>query len=180
MPVSLTDRFTTAVTFALEHHRHQRRKLPDVPYASHLFAVAAIVLEDGGSEDAAIAGLLHDTIEDCGVTAEELRSRFGDRVAEIVVACTECGETWTSRKRYYLDHIAELDPDAIRVSLADKLHNLRSVCHHLDRDGDRVWQHFGAPPAQIRQFYRDASAIYRQTSTGIAFREFEQYVSKLG
>ena len=179
-PVNLTDQFITAIAFALEHHRHQRRKLPDVPYASHLLAVAAIVIEDGGSEAAAIAGLLHDTIEDCGVTAEELRSQFGARVADIVVACTECGDTWINRKRYYLDRIAELDPDGLRVSLADKLHNLRSLCHHLDRDGHRVWQYFGAPPAQIKQFYSDALEIYRQTFTSIAFQEFERYVIQLG
>jgi len=87
----LSTRFTTALMLAAELHATQRRKKDDrdIPYVSHLLAVAALVLEDGGSEDEAIAGLLHDAIEDQGLTPERVEDEFGPEVARIVVACSD-------------------------------------------------------------------------------------------
>jgi HD domain len=62
----LTERFDTALSFASKLHRLQVRKGTEIPYLGHLLAVAALVIEDGGSEDEAIAALLHDAIEDQG------------------------------------------------------------------------------------------------------------------
>ncbi len=75
--------------FALAAHDGQLRKGTQIPYASHLLAVASIFIDYGGDEDEAIAALLHDCIEDCGVGPEEIRARFGDEVADIVVACSD-------------------------------------------------------------------------------------------
>src|SRR5579859_6641638 len=89
--MKLTSRFEEALLFATQLHAEQRRKGSDVPYIAHLLAVASIVLENGGNEDEAIAGLLHDAIEDQGgiATREEIRRRFGDTVVEIVNGCTD-------------------------------------------------------------------------------------------
>ena len=87
---ALTDRFTRAVDYARVAHADQVRKGTDIPYLTHLLGVAVLVIEHGGSEDQAIAGLLHDTIEDCGQAHEAIiRATFGDKVADIVVACTD-------------------------------------------------------------------------------------------
>ena len=82
MPTHLTSRFEKALVFASQLHREQRRKGSDVPYVSHLLAVAALVIEHGGDEDEAIAALLHDAIEDQGgLTARDgILRRFGERV----------------------------------------------------------------------------------------------------
>ena len=89
--ITLTDRFDRALLYATHVHGGQVRKKTSIPYVAHLLAVAATVLEYGGSEDMAIAGLLHDAVEDQGGEARlaDIRNRFGDRVAAIVRACFE-------------------------------------------------------------------------------------------
>lgn len=84
-------RFSDALALANELHAAQRRKGTEIPYIAHLLAVAALVLEAGGDEDTAIAGLLHDAVEDQGgrATLDRIRLRFGDRVAEIVASDAE-------------------------------------------------------------------------------------------
>src|SRR5512139_3145691 len=87
----LTRRFEDALVYATQAHAGQRRKKTAVPYVAHLLAVCALVLEDGGDEDEAIAALLHDVVEDQGGSsrAADVRRRFGDRVADMVVACSD-------------------------------------------------------------------------------------------
>jgi (p)ppGpp synthase/HD superfamily hydrolase len=86
----LTDRFTRAVDYARIAHAGQVRKGTDIPYITHLLGVAALVIEHGGTEDQAIAGLLHDCIEDCGEEHDaRIRAEFGETVARIVRACTD-------------------------------------------------------------------------------------------
>jgi hypothetical protein len=85
----LTERFARAVDYARIAHAGQTRKGTDIPYLTHLLSVASLVIEFGGSEDQAIAGLLHDTIEDCGEAHEPIsRPEFGDAMADIVVAAS--------------------------------------------------------------------------------------------
>lgn len=82
----LTRRFNDALVYAVELHAMQVRKGTSIPYIAHLVGVTALVLEDGGDEDEAIAALLHDAVEDQGgrPTLEEIRRRFGGRAAAIV------------------------------------------------------------------------------------------------
>jgi (p)ppGpp synthase/HD superfamily hydrolase len=90
----LTDRFDRALLYATHVHGGQVRKGTSTPYIAHLLAVAATVLEYGGDEDLAIAALLHDSVEDQGGKArlEDVRNRFGERVARVVEAC--CHQKW--------------------------------------------------------------------------------------
>src|SRR5918999_255035 len=88
--VVLGSRFDEALLYASTAHRQQARKGGPVPYISHLLGVASIVLAHGGTEDQAIAALLHDTVEDCGVNHEPvIEQRFGSAVLEIVLACPD-------------------------------------------------------------------------------------------
>lgn len=143
----LTDRFTRAVDYARIGHAAQVRKGTTIPYLTHLLGVAALVIEHGGSEDQAIAGLLHDLIEDCGEHHEAIiRAMFGDPVADIVVACTDGtaagkGEhatpeakraDWLRRKQAYLQHLAEADDAVLLVSACDKLHNAMAIVRDLE------------------------------------------------
>ena len=83
--------FTGALRLASATHGHQRRPGTGIPYVAHLLVVTGLVLEHGGDEDEAIAALLHDAVEDGGGAAllDELRERFGPRVAEVVEACSD-------------------------------------------------------------------------------------------
>jgi (p)ppGpp synthase/HD superfamily hydrolase len=160
-------RFSDAFALTHELHRAQVRKGTDIPYVSHLMAVAAIVIEHGGDEDEAIAALLHDAVEDCGglPVAERIRAAFGDRVANLVlelsdsVADTRDDTTdkadWQTRKRTYLAHLATASPAALRISAADKLHNLRSIVADLRREGEALWARFNAGRDDQRWYYHE-------------------------
>src|SRR5690606_29786959 len=117
---------------AMELHHWQTRKGTDIPYVTHLWAVAALVGEYGGDEEQVIAALLHDAIEDQGdkMTFEQIRERFGKTVVDIVRGCTDA-ETipkppWKIRKQHYLAHLTTGSPHVKLVSAADKLHNARA------------------------------------------------------
>src|SRR3974390_1735933 len=105
----LTDRFDRALLYATHVHGGQARKGTSIPYIAHLLAVSATILEYAGSEDMAIAGLLHDAVEDQGGEPRlmDIRNRFGDRVADIVRSCSDSvvntsarqqKENWRTRK----------------------------------------------------------------------------------
>ena len=122
-----------AVEAALRWHGGQQRKGKGVPYIGHLLGVASLVLDFGGTMDQAIAGLLHDTLEDTPATVEDL-AVFGEDVVRIVIACTDAAEgedrgahTSAMRKQRYVEHFPTLDADAALVSACDKLHNLRDM-----------------------------------------------------
>jgi len=158
----LTNRFTDAIDFALVAHCAQVRKGTRIPYLSHLLAVASLVIEHDGDEDAAIAAVLHDAPEDQGGWAmvEQIRARFGEGVATIVEACTDTFDQpkpdWPPRKMKYVQHITDdASLGACLVSAADKLHNARAILHDLRATDDHpsFWARFGSPPKQIGWYY---------------------------
>ncbi len=163
----LTQRFKEALDYALELHGEQQRKGTGTPYAAHLLAVAALVLEDGGDEEQAIAALLHDAPEDQGglETLEAIRLRFGEGVAGIVHGCTDTYEnpkpSWRRRKEQYLEHLATASAEVQRVSLADKLHNARSILTDLLRSGDEVWGRFNGGKDGTLWYYRSLLETFR-------------------
>ena len=157
-------RFARALRFALAAHGDQKRKGTQIPYVSHLVQVAGLVLEHGGDADQAIAGLLHDAIEDCeGVTEAVLRERFGPEVARIVGAVSDVleGDTpsrrspWSVRKRRFIAHLRRQDERVRLVAGCDKLDNLRSLAADLHAEGPVTLARFRGTPAQIRWYYEE-------------------------
>src|ERR671932_1999797 len=142
MPLSYGEKFEKALLYATRLHRDQTRKGTDTPYITHLLAVAAIVGENGGTEDEVVAALLHDSPEDQGgrERLKEIRERFGDAVAEIVDGCTDTYEdpkpAWQPRKEAYVEHVSTAPPSVRLVSAADKLHNARSILADLRAVGE--------------------------------------------
>lgn len=162
----LTDRFSDALTFAEQLHRTQTRKGNAIPYIAHLMAVTATVLEWGADEDAAIAALLHDAVEDQGgdATAELIRARFGDRVADLVLHCTDSTSVdpdakgpWLARKTAYLDRLAHADAGAALITAADKLHNITAIVRDVRTYGPDTLQRF-AEPTRLVWYYRSVAA----------------------
>jgi (p)ppGpp synthase/HD superfamily hydrolase len=147
--MELASRFADAVSFALGVHAGQVRKGTGIPYITHPLAVASITLEYGASEDEAIAGVLHDAIEDSRrplETKAEIRSRFGAGVAEIVEGCSD-SETkpklpWRERKERHLEHLRTVAPSVLLVAAADKAHNARSILKDYQEVGEALWDRF--------------------------------------
>jgi len=155
-----TETFENALVYAAQLHRDQTRKGTGVPYVTHLLAVAAIIGENGGTEDEVIAGLLHDAPEDAGGEERlaEIRARFGDEVANVVAGCTDTYEDpkppWRARKETYLGHLADAPPSVRLVSAADKLHNARSVLSDYSSLGEDLWGRFNGGRDGTLWYYR--------------------------
>ena len=157
----LTEAFDRALLLATDHHRRQLRKGTEIPYVSHLLGVASLTLEMGGSETEAIGALLHDAVEDGGgpPMLQRIDAEFGANVARIVDANSDSDSEpkppWVERKRAYIASIAHKQPDELRVSLADKLHNARAILLDFRTHGDDVWTRFKAGQgASVRMYYR--------------------------
>lgn len=168
----LTDRFTAALVFAEQAHRTQRRKGSGVPYIAHLLSVSALVLEHGGDEDQAIAALLHDAVEDQGglEMAQRIRAEFGDRVADMVLACTDTVANpkppWAERKKAYIAKLPGKSADALLVSLADKLHNATAILNDHALHGAAVWDRFIAGRDGTLWYYRELANAFAELGTG--------------
>ena len=153
-----TWRLAQALAFAVDVHALQERKGAGTPYVAHLMAVSSMVLENGGDEEQAIAGLLHDVIEDGGSEyAPELNARFGKEVVRIVGlatdATTDPKPPWRARKERYVAKLATLDRRAALVVGCDKLHNARAIVADVRAEGPGVFARFTADEPGIAWYY---------------------------
>ena len=162
-------RFVEALTWAAWEHQGQFRKGTTTPYISHPLAVAGLVMEHGGSEDETIAALFHDVAEDRGgkMKIDQIRIRFGTTVADIVASCSDDlpapGQSkapWELRKKNYLRHLATTTPSAQLVSLADKVHNLRTIVTGCRHEGETFWDRFNAKKEGTLWYYKSLVVVF--------------------
>jgi (p)ppGpp synthase/HD superfamily hydrolase len=188
MPIeepALGKRLEEAFCYAAMLHSKQKRKGSDIPYIAHLMAVCALVLEQGGDEDQAIAALLHDAVEDQGgkPTLEEIRRRFGERVGRLVESCTDADTIpkppWRRRKEDYIEHLQAASPEVLVIVLADKLHNARAILRDYHMLGDKLWQRFNGGKEGTLWYYRALAATFRKIHSGWAVEELSRVVRKL-
>lgn len=164
-------KFEQALTYASLAHADQKRKGTETPYITHLLAVAAIVGENGGTENEIIAALLHDAPEDQGGKERlaDIRTRFGDEVADIAYACSDTFEIpkppWRGRKEAYIAHIREASASARLVSAADKLHNARSILSDYRQVGEDLWDRFTGKKEGTLWYYGALLDAFRETGT---------------
>lgn len=165
---AFSSRFAEALALAEHPHRGQTRKGTDIPYIAHPLAVAGLVIDFGGDEDQAIAGLLHDVIEDAGEAfADIIGQHFGVRVRELVGACTDGTaeakavpdslgrkrEDWQRRKDAYIERLASESEDALLIAACDKLHNARAIVSDLERHGAKIFERFTTGRAGTLWYY---------------------------
>jgi GTP pyrophosphokinase len=185
-----TERFLDALSYATRIHGADLRKGTSVPYVAHLLGVCALVLADRGTEDEAIAALLHDTLEDHPeeVDRTDIARRFGTDVLAIIEACTDTPidykggpkPPWRERKTAYVGHVGRVDALGRRVALADKLDNVRSVVADYRDIGESIWKRFNAGQRDQLWFYRALARAFREGgATGFLVEEFERTVSEL-
>ena len=168
--VQYSERYDAALLFAADQHRYQERKGgKGIPYIYHLLAVSALVWEDGGDEDQAIAALLHDVLEDTPTQPDELRERFGLRATSFVELCTDANpaegevkQPWRPRKEAHFEHLIHTaDSAGLRVTCADKVHNIEAQIADARAAGTttleqaKFWDHFKGGFAGTLWYYRN-------------------------
>jgi GTP pyrophosphokinase len=184
-PIKLGPRFRKAFLFAAEKHARQARKASTIPYIAHLMGVASLVLEAGGSEDLAIAALLHDVVEDCGGAPmlKEVRRRFGKHVAEMVDGCTDADTypkpPWRERKEKYIARLRNESVDTRLVSAADKLNNIRSIVSDYRAIGESVWSRFNGGRDGTLWYYRTLRDEFLRNKPNRITRDLDLAVQEL-
>lgn len=194
-PTQLTETFERALRRAIKLHRNQTRKGSNIPYVSHLLGVASLVLDDDGSEEDAIAALLHDAIEDPQATLAdfeaELGPELGGRIYAVVEACsddidnrdvTRDDADWRERKEQYLVHLADpsVSESVLRVSAADKLHNARAILADLREHGATIFDRFNAGAPEQLWYYRSLVGILAARYPRPITRELAATVAEIG
>ena len=163
-------RFLAALEVAAVMFASTRRKKTRIPYVAHLLGACAIVLEHGGTDDQAVAALLHDTLEDITPTKKARKTvrAFGDDVYAIVKGCSDGTPDkkgkkapWRERKEAYIAAIEHEPRSVLLVSAADKLHNARAIVADLRVIGEKVWKRFNAPKDDILWYYGAAVDAFR-------------------
>jgi len=183
--MTLSSRFTEALTYAAELHASQHRKASGEPYVSHLLGVTSLALQYGADEDEAIAALLHDAVEDQGgaVAREAIRERFGSRVVEIVDGCSDTDLSpkppWRDRKKAYIAHLREATDSVRFISAADKLHNVRSILQEYRMTGPELWKHFGGGRDGTLWYHRGVVETLKQVAPSPIVEELDRAVREL-
>lgn len=182
------DLINGALEFAINAHMNQLRKGSNLPYILHPMEAATIVSSITFDPAVIAAALLHDVVEDTGVTIDDIEAQFGSRVAELVSAETENkregippASTWRVRKEEAIKHIAECgDRDVKIVCLGDKLSNMRSMCRDYALIGDALWQRFHQKdPRQHEWYYRSMAECMSELKDYPAWKEFNWLINQL-
>lgn len=171
-----TYRIEQAIRAAAVLHKDQRRKgVAKLPYITHLIAVAAIIRDYTTDEDTIISAYLHDTLEDTEYTEDELREDFGDNVLKIVKAVSEPTDTtmsWSDRKTAYREQLRKAPLEALMVSAADKIHNMRSAVEEYYDQHDRFMSDFGGSLDARVMVYQDIGNILNSRLKNDIISEF--------
>jgi hypothetical protein len=172
MPDTLTPNLYDALSYTFQLFGRDSRKGSSVPVMAHLLSVCALVQQDGGSEDEAIAGLLHDALEDKPneTSEDEIRRRFGEDVVRMVRIATDTPREWVGgakpdwkqRKQGYIDRVAAEAPALLRPTVADKIDNLRAILAEQRWIGDEFWARFNAGKEDQLWYYSACCEAYEK------------------
>ena len=181
-----TDFVDKAARFAITAHAGTERRGKGFPYVIHVMEAAAIVASITNDPELIATAFLHDVIEDTEVTAETLRSEFGNRVTDLVlgesdIEMPELSEaaSWQARKQYAIDRLARQSRDAKIVALGDKLSNMRAIARDFDEIGDELWKRFHAPDPRLHQWhYEKLAEVMKDLDDTAAYREFVYLIHK--
>ncbi|GEM_PF-146906 len=186
----LSARFQHAINLAFHLHGETFRKSTSIPTLTHLLSVCSLVMYDGGSEDEAIAALLHDSLEDApeSISPELIKEYFGDLVLKIICVSSDTAkdyaggpkEPWRVRKERYIENIKKIDPSLLRVTVADKVDNARAILRDLIKVGDKVWERFNAGKSDQQWYYESTLEAYKTAGfKGYLIDELEKLVGQI-
>jgi len=175
-----TDLFDRAAKFAIDAHHGTERRGKGSPYIIHAMEAAAIAASITNDPELLAAAMLHDVIEDTAVTEDEIRSEFGDRIADLVkgesdpvIENASEESSWKLRKEFVINRLKNQSLDAKIVAMGDKLSNMRAIARDFDRQGDELWNIFHAPnPALHEWHYKGLADSLKELEYTEAYKEF--------
>ena len=182
------DLFDEALNFTVAAHSGMYRKGGKTPYILHPMEAAVIAGTMTDDTEIIAAALLHDTVEDTPVTLDEIKEKFGDRVAELVACETENKReglppdaTWQIRKEESLEKLRNTDDLGVKIVwLSDKLSNMRSFYRKYEKRGDSLWQEFNQKDKNKQFWYYDTIAsLLSELKDYAAWREYDWLVKKV-
>ena len=177
-----------AVAFAVKAHDGMRRKKSDIPYILHPMEAAVIVGTMTSDQNVIAAAALHDVVEDAEISIEDIETKFGKRVRELVESETEDkradlppSDTWRIRKEESLAVLANTnDIDVLIVWLGDKLANMRAIYRDHKIEGDAMWQRFNQKNISEQAWYYSSIAKLTErlsdTSAWIEYKTLTELV----
>ena len=184
----MQDLVSEAIAFATEAHDGMRRKKSDTPYILHPIEVAVIISTMTDRQEVIAAGLLHDVVEDAGITIEQVGEKFGERVKELVASETEnkreelpSEQTWRIRKEETLEKLRVTDDiDILMLWIGDKLSNIRAIYRSYLVEGSAVWNRFHQSDANVQAwYYRSILKYTERLSHTLAWNEYKSLVEKI-
>lgn len=169
-----------AIGFAVKAHANSERRGKGFPYVIHPLEAMSIVASMTPDQELLAAAALHDTVEDTGVTVDDLRREFGDRVANLVEAESDVfveglseEASWHDRKKAAIDRLAAAPFEAKMVAMGDKLSNMRAIWRDYQDKGDELWKIFHAKDKSDHEWhYRGLAASLSELSGTFAYQEF--------
>ena len=172
-----------AIYFATKAHNGQKRKSDkEVDMIFHPYTVAMMIQRAGGSDEAVIAGLLHDVVEDTPYNLDDIKNEFGDNIASVVSEVSEKKELeWEERKQEAMDRIKTASIDGKLVECADKISNLETMYNLYEEIGDEIWNSFKRPKDKQKWYYTEMykAVIENTTEDNILFERYKNILEKL-
>jgi myo-inositol-1(or 4)-monophosphatase len=171
-----------AIAFAVKAHDGMRRKKSEAPYILHPMEAAVIVGTMSADQNLIAAAVLHDVVEDAGVSIEEVEEKFGKRVRELVESETEDKRadlppeaTWRIRKEETLEVLKNADDISVLIVwLGDKLANMRSIYRDFKVEGNAMWQRFNQKNVEEQAwYYRSIVKLTSRLSDTSAWLEYK-------
>lgn len=184
----MRDLVSEAIVFSTMAHDGMRRRKGELPYILHPMEVGAIVGTMTSNQEVIAAGLLHDVVEDAGISIEEIGEKFGARVMELVASETENKreefppeDTWQIRKEESLEKLRDTnDIEILMLWIGDKLSNIRAIYRDFLIEGDAVWNKFHQSDIHVQAwYYRSILKYTERLSHTLAWIEYRTLVEKI-
>lgn len=177
-----------ALVFAIQAHANTARRAKNFPYIVHPLEAVSIVATMTDDQDLLAAAALHDTVEDTEVTIEEIRSVFGQRIADLVAAETDqmsssdnVPKGWRETKMEALERLSKASQEVKMVAMGDKLSNMRAIAQDYRQIGDKVWERFHAPngKADYKWRYEALAEALKDLEGTFAYGEFSALIREV-
>ncbi len=162
--------YKKALDFSYTYYKNKFRKGIKFPYFNFLSSVSNLIIENNGSTDEAIAGLIHDYFEyeDISKKSNFIKNKFGSKVLNIVKQCSDHqlsgqnNEEWISQKKTYLESMQKKSQSSLLVTLCDKSHSISCIINDHNRIGKKLWKNHFETPEQVLWYYKNLCKNFKR------------------